>query len=89
MYFSNPSGVSNILARVTGGNASNILGILGVDGGANLFIINPNGIFFGENARLDVRGSFVVTTASGVQFGNQGVFSATTPQQPGLLTVQN
>lgn len=87
VYFSNPSGISNILTRVTGGNASSILGTLGVDGGANLFIINPNGIFFGQNARLDVQGSFVGTTANGVQFGNQGVFSATTPQAPSLLTV--
>ena len=32
VYFSNPSGVLNILTRVTGGNASSILGTLGVDG---------------------------------------------------------
>ncbi|MBD2355187.1 filamentous hemagglutinin N-terminal domain-containing protein [Tolypothrix sp. FACHB-123] len=30
VYFSNPDGVQNILTRVTGGQASNILGILGV-----------------------------------------------------------
>ncbi|MEA5572568.1 filamentous hemagglutinin N-terminal domain-containing protein [Calothrix sp. UHCC 0171] len=87
VYFSNPSGVINILTRVTGGNASNILGTLGVDGNANLFLMNPNGILFGQNARLDVQGSFVGTTANGLQFGNQGVFSATNPQAPGLLTV--
>ncbi|MEM7579658.1 MAG: S-layer family protein [Cyanobacteria bacterium P01_A01_bin.80] len=87
VYFSNPSGVENILTRVTGGDASNILGTLGVNGNANLFLINPNGIVFGENARLDVRGSFVVTTANGLQFGQQGAFSATNPETPGLLTV--
>jgi filamentous hemagglutinin family protein len=87
VYFSNPSGVLNILTRVTGGNASNILGTLGADGNANLFLINPNGILFGKNASLDVRGSFVGTTANGLQFGNQGVFSATNPQAPALLTV--
>ncbi|MEA5572567.1 filamentous hemagglutinin N-terminal domain-containing protein [Calothrix sp. UHCC 0171] len=87
VYFSNPSGVINILTRVTGGNASNILGTLGVDGNANLFLMNPNGILFGQNASLDVRGSFVGTTANGLQFGNQGVFSATNPQAPALLTV--
>ncbi|WP_416350878.1 beta strand repeat-containing protein [Rivularia sp. UHCC 0363] len=87
VYFVNPSGVENILTRVTGGNASNILGTLGVDGAANLFLINPNGIVFGENARLDLQGSFVGTTANGVQFGEQGVFSATNPEAPGLLTV--
>ncbi|BAY33525.1 filamentous hemagglutinin-like protein [Nostoc carneum NIES-2107] len=87
VYFGNPSGVQNILTRVTGGNASNILGTLGVNGIANLFLINPNGIVFGQNARLDVRGSFVGTTANAVQFGNQGIFSATNPQAPPLLTV--
>ncbi|MEO0684200.1 MAG: filamentous hemagglutinin N-terminal domain-containing protein, partial [Cyanobacteria bacterium J06649_11] len=87
VYFSNPSGIENILTRVTGGNASNILGTLGVDGAANLFLINPKGIVFGENARLDVNGSFVGTTASGLQFGEQGNFSATNPQAPPLLTV--
>ncbi len=87
LYFVNPAGVKNILTRVTGGNASNILGTLGVAGGANLFLINPAGILFGENARLDVQGSFVGTTANGVQFGEQGTFSATNPEVPGLLTV--
>jgi filamentous hemagglutinin family protein len=72
VYFANPSGVVNILTRVTGGQASNILGTLGVDGAANLFLMNPNGILFGKNATLDVRGSFVGTTANAIQFGNQG-----------------
>ncbi|MCC5628816.1 filamentous hemagglutinin N-terminal domain-containing protein [Nostoc sphaeroides CHAB 2801] len=85
--FINPTGIENIFTRVTGGNASNIEGTLGVLGTANLFLINPNGIVFGKNARLDVKGSFVGTTANGVQFGNQGIFSATNPQAPPLLTV--
>jgi len=86
-YFSNPAGIANILTRVTGGNFSNIQGILGVLGNANLFLINPNGIIFGPNARLDVGGSFVGTTANAIQFGNQGFFSATNPNNPALLTV--
>lgn len=88
VYFANPSGVQNILTRVTGGNASNILGTLGVDGAANLFIINPNGILFGQNASLDIQGSFVGTTANAVKFGNQGIFSATNPETAPLLTIQ-
>ncbi len=87
VYFTNPIGVENILTRVTGGNASNIFGTLGVTGPANLFLINPAGILFGQNAQLDVQGSFVVTTANGVQFENQELFSATNPQTPSLLTV--
>jgi filamentous hemagglutinin family protein len=88
VYFGNPSSIENILTRVTGGNASNIFGTLGVLGAANLFLINPSGILFGENAQLDVQGSFVGTTANGVQFGNQGIFSATNPKAPALLTIQ-
>ena len=87
VYFTNPAGIENILSRVTGGNPSQILGKLGVLGNANLFLINPNGIIFGQNASLDVRGSFVGTTASAIGFGNQGFFSATNPSTPSLLTV--
>jgi filamentous hemagglutinin family protein len=87
VYFANPTDVQNILTRVTGTSASNIFGTLGVDGNANLFLINPNGILFGTNAQLDVRGSFVGTTANGISFGTKGVFNATNPDAPPLLTV--
>jgi filamentous hemagglutinin family protein len=88
VYFANPTGIQNILTRVTGSNASNVNGTLGVDGAANLFLLNPNGILFGKDARLDVRGSFVGSTANGIRFGEQGEFNATNPQAPSLLTVQ-
>lgn len=87
VYFSNPPGVENILSRVTGGNPSNILGKLGVLGNANLFLINPNGIIFGQNASLNVGGSFLATTANAIQFDNQGIFSASTPNVPPVLTI--
>jgi filamentous hemagglutinin family protein len=86
-YFANPNGIANILTRVTGSNASNILGTLGVLGNANLFLINPNGIVFGPSARLDLRGSFLGSTASSVVFDNNFEFSATNPQALPLLTI--
>jgi filamentous hemagglutinin family protein len=89
-YFLSPSAdIQNIFARVTGANRSEILGRLGTSGNsqANLYLINPNGIIFGKNASLDVQGSFVGTTANGVQFGNLGNFSATNPQEVPLLTI--
>jgi filamentous hemagglutinin family protein len=88
LYFQNPIGIRNIISRVTGGSPSNIEGTLGVSGGtANLFLLNPNGIIFGANARLDVRGSFVATTATAIQFGTQGFFSSAASDSPPLLTV--
>ena len=86
-YFANPEGITNILGRVTGDNVSEILGTLGVLGNADLFLINPNGIVFGENASLDVNGSFVGTTADSVVFDNGFGFSATDPEAPPLLTI--
>ncbi len=88
VYFANPAGIENILTRVTGNNLSNILGTLGVDGGASLFLLNPNGIIFGANAKLDIAGSFVASTANGVVFDNGFAFSTTNPQAPPLLTVK-
>lgn len=88
VYFTNPAGVQNILSRITGINPSNIFGTLGVFGGnANLFLINPNGIVFGPNARLNVGGSFVATTANAIQFAEQGFFNVSNPQALPLLTV--
>ena len=88
VYFANPADITNIFSRVTGSNISEILGTLGVTGNANLFFINPNGIIFGENASLDVGGSFVASTADAIQFGDRGFFSATEPETPPLLTVK-
>lgn len=88
-YFLSPNAnIQNILARVTGGNASEILGTLGTGGvsSPNLFLINPNGIIFGQNASLNIGGSFVASTASSlIADGNQ--FSATEAQTTPLLTV--
>lgn len=85
--FGNPVDIKNIFSRVTGSNPSRLLGKLGVLGDANLFFINPNGIIFGENASLDINGSFVGSTASGIVFSEGNLFSATNPQAPPLLTV--
>jgi filamentous hemagglutinin family protein len=88
VYFHNPAGIENIISRVTGGSPSDIRGTLGVSGGtANLFLLNPSGIIFGLNARLDVGGSFVATTANAIQFGTQGFFSSFDPNPLSLLTV--
>ncbi len=85
-YFTNPTGIESIFSRVTGGNASQILGRLGVLGSADLFFVNPNGIVFGANATLDVKGSFLGSTASSIIFAD-GVQFASQNQTTSLLTV--
>ncbi len=69
-FLSNP-GIQNILGRVVGGDASVINGLIQVSGGnSNLFLMNPTGIIFAPNARLNVPASFTATTATGIGFGN-------------------
>ncbi|NER46253.1 MAG: filamentous hemagglutinin N-terminal domain-containing protein [Symploca sp. SIO1A3] len=87
VYFANPTGIENILSRVTGTNPSEIFGTLGVNGGANLFFLNPNGIILGEDATLDIRGSFTATTANSFTFPDGNEFSASNPQAPPLLKI--
>lgn len=88
VYFANPVGIENIISRVTGRNRSQLLGTLGVLGKANLFLINPNGIIFGANAKLDVGGSFVASTASSLVFADGTKFSVINSQAPPLLTLK-
>jgi filamentous hemagglutinin family protein len=64
--------IENVLGRVVGGSGSVIDGVMRVSGGgANLYLIDPAGIVFGENARLDVAGDFVATTATSIGFGDR------------------
>ncbi|MEO1399856.1 MAG: filamentous hemagglutinin N-terminal domain-containing protein [Cyanobacteria bacterium J06635_1] len=61
--------IQNVLGRVVGGDASVIDGLLRLSNSdANLFLINPAGILFGANARLNLPGSFTATTADRVGF---------------------
>ncbi|MGF1522301.1 MAG: filamentous hemagglutinin N-terminal domain-containing protein [Leptolyngbyaceae cyanobacterium] len=87
VYFANPVGIENILSRVTGLNPSEIDGLLGVDGAANLFFLNPNGIVFGPNAQLDVDGAFLASTSDRFQFADGTEFRATNPNGAPLVTV--
>jgi filamentous hemagglutinin family protein len=85
--FSGPNSVSNIISRVTGGNPSNIDGLIrSTIPNADMYFLNPYGIMFGPNAQLDVQGSFHASTADYLRLGNGGRFDARNPSNS-LLTI--
>jgi filamentous hemagglutinin family protein len=69
--FTGPAVIDNVIARVTGTSGSNIQGMVRSNiESANLFLINPNGIMFGEGAALDIDGSLFLSTANSVTFAD-------------------
>lgn len=87
VHFDNPPTVDRIVTRVTGGQVSHIDGLIRSNGSADLFLINPSGLIFGGDARLEVGGSFIGSTADGLLFSNGGFYSATEPNDPPLLEI--
>jgi filamentous hemagglutinin family protein len=60
-HFQMPSSDSFNLSRVTGGVGTEIFGTLTSNG--NLMLLNPNGILFGANSKIDV-GGLIATTSN-------------------------
>ncbi|BAY26771.1 filamentous hemagglutinin family outer membrane protein [Calothrix sp. NIES-2100] len=86
----NTPNITSIFSRVTGGSVSSIDGLiqtLNSNNPVSLFLMNPNGIIFGQNASLNIGGSFVGTTANSIKFSDGSEFSAVNPSAKPLLTM--
>jgi len=85
--FTGPTGIANIISRVTGGQSSSINGLLSSKiPDADMYFLNPAGIMFGQGASLDIQGSLYISTADYLKLGENEYFHATTPSDS-LLTV--
>ena len=86
----NTPNISTIFSRVTGGNVSNIDGLIQTTNNNNpvsLFLLNPSGIIFGSNARLNIGGSFIGSTANSIKFIDGTEFSVVNSSASPVLTV--
>jgi filamentous hemagglutinin family protein len=79
--------ITRVIARVTGPEVSDLQGgIRSEIPGADLYLVNPNGIVFGKDARVDIGGAFTATTAHYLRLGDGGRFDATQPPRSFLTT---
>ncbi|MEM9264155.1 MAG: CHAT domain-containing protein [Cyanobacteria bacterium P01_F01_bin.13] len=80
----------SIIGQIIGGTASTIDGLLQVTGSsADLYLVNPAGLIFGPNARLDLGGSFTATTATHLGDGTQWFEVLSDPDYSNLVTPPN
>lgn len=85
--FVQPNQLSVILNRVVGTDPSNILGQMQSNG--RVFLINPNGVVFGPNARVDVGGLMATTLNLSDQDFLAGRYHLTQDSSKGLASVIN
>ncbi len=75
-FESNPA-IRNIFSRISSSESSVINGLLQISGGnSNLYLINPSGILFGRDVRLNLPAAFNASTATEVRFGS-GILGTT------------
>ncbi|MEM9244196.1 MAG: CHAT domain-containing protein [Cyanobacteria bacterium P01_F01_bin.153] len=85
--FLTPSATETVLGRIGGGDPSLINGTIQLTGSnADLFLLNPAGVVFGQNAVLDVPASFGASTATGFGFQQDQWFGVGTGADVSGLT---
>jgi filamentous hemagglutinin family protein len=96
--FTGNADIQTLISRVTGANVSTIDGTLGSSiPGAHLYFLNPHGIIFGPNAKLDMAGDFTASTSDTLLFSDGKTLSvysgntlpiihSATPQAFGFLS---
>lgn len=74
--FTGPPDIGNVITRVTGGIPSQIDGTLrSTMPTADFYFINPAGVLFGADARLDLPGAVFISTADTLSLQDGGSFS--------------
>ncbi|MCP4700303.1 MAG: filamentous hemagglutinin N-terminal domain-containing protein [Gammaproteobacteria bacterium] len=83
--FRGPNAIEQVISRVTGGQPSFIDGLLQSEiPAADFYLINPAGILFGENARVNVPAALYVSAADYLALGENARFDAITPENSTL-----
>src|SRR3546814_20944851 len=83
--FKQPAASAAVLNRVVGGNASGILGNISANG--RVFLVNPNGIMFGADSRVDVGAQVAMTQAiSDDDFMSGNYVSASDPASTTIIS---
>jgi len=87
--FTGSSDITNVISRVTGGQISTINGLLKSEvGQADFYFLNPAGVMFGANAKVDVPAAFHVSTADELHLGDGSIFSASNAAKSTLTMAQ-